>query len=83
MDIEELSERVAELDPNCAAGEVRRRATLLAAMIEGLVIVRGAHSASPQVGRVCMFNHTGSTCATSIDGRVTAMPAVVAGHFNQ
>ena len=47
MDIEALSERIAELDPNCAAAEVRRRATLLAAMIEGLVIVRGAHSASP------------------------------------
>jgi AcrR family transcriptional regulator len=47
MDIAALSERVAELDPNCAPGEVRRRATLLAAMIEGLVIVRGAHSANP------------------------------------
>jgi AcrR family transcriptional regulator len=47
MDIAALSERVAELDPNCLAPEVRRRATLLAAMIEGLVIVRGAHSTSP------------------------------------
>jgi AcrR family transcriptional regulator len=47
MDIAALSERVAELDPDCSAGEVRRRATLLAAMIEGLVIVRGAHSANP------------------------------------
>jgi AcrR family transcriptional regulator len=47
MDIAALSERVAEVDPNCPAAEVRRRATLLAAMIEGLVIVRGAHSSSP------------------------------------
>jgi AcrR family transcriptional regulator len=47
MDIAALSERVAELDPDCSAAEVRRRATLLAAMIEGLVVVRGAHSASP------------------------------------
>lgn len=47
MDIAALSERVAELDPNCPAAEVRRRATLLAAVIEGLVIVRGAHSPSP------------------------------------
>lgn len=47
MDIAALSERVAELDPDCPAAEVRRRATLLAAMIEGLVIVRGAHSANP------------------------------------
>lgn len=47
MDIAALSERVAEVDPNCPAAEVRRRATLLAAIIEGLVIVRGAHSASP------------------------------------
>jgi len=46
MDIAAVSERVAELDPDCAPGEVRRRATVLAAMIEGLVIVRGAHSAS-------------------------------------
>jgi len=47
MDIAALSERVAEVDPDCPAAEVRRRATLLAAMIEGLVVVRGAHSASP------------------------------------
>jgi AcrR family transcriptional regulator len=47
MDIAALSERVAEVDRNCPAAEVRRRATLLAAMIEGLVIVRGAHSSSP------------------------------------
>jgi hypothetical protein len=47
MDIAALSERVAEIDPKCQAAEVRRRATLLAAMIEGLVIVRGAHSAKP------------------------------------
>lgn len=47
MDIAALSERVAEVDPNCSPAEVRRRATLLAAMIEGLVVVRGAHSSSP------------------------------------
>ncbi len=41
------SARVTEVDPNCSAKEARRRATLLAAMIEGLVIVRGAHSSSP------------------------------------
>lgn len=47
MDIAAMSERIAEVDPNCPAVEVRRRATLLAAMIEGLVVVRGAHSSSP------------------------------------
>jgi AcrR family transcriptional regulator len=41
------SARIAEVDPTCSAGEARRRATLLASMIEGLVIVRGAHSESP------------------------------------
>ena len=41
------SARVAEVDRSCPAGEARRRATLLAAMIEGLVVVRGAHSSSP------------------------------------
>jgi AcrR family transcriptional regulator len=46
LDIAALTERVAEVDPDCPAAEVRRRATLLAAIIEGLVIVRGAHSSS-------------------------------------
>jgi AcrR family transcriptional regulator len=44
IDIAQLSECIAELAPQASAPEVRRRATLLAAMIEGLVLVRGAHS---------------------------------------
>jgi AcrR family transcriptional regulator len=44
VDIEQLSERIHELDAQAGAAEVRRRATLLAAMIEGLMVVRGAHS---------------------------------------
>jgi len=44
IDIAQLSECIAELAPKASAAEVRRRATLLAAMIEGLVLVRGAHS---------------------------------------
>jgi AcrR family transcriptional regulator len=44
IDIEQLSERIRELDARASATEVRRRATLLAAMIEGLMVVRGAHS---------------------------------------
>jgi AcrR family transcriptional regulator len=44
IDIEQLSERIHELDTQASATEVRRRATLLAAMIEGLMVVRGAHS---------------------------------------
>ncbi|HEY4449339.1 MAG TPA: TetR/AcrR family transcriptional regulator [Steroidobacteraceae bacterium] len=44
IDIAQLSECIAELVPQASAAEVRRRATLLAAMIEGLVLVRGAHS---------------------------------------
>ena len=36
-----------EINPECSAAEARRRATLMAAMIEGLVVVRGAHSSSP------------------------------------
>ena len=47
MDISGLSTYIAELCPDTPAAEVRRRATLLAAMLEGLVVVRGAHSASP------------------------------------
>lgn len=44
IDIQQLSERIAELVPRAGAAEVRRRATLLAALIEGLMVVRGAHS---------------------------------------
>jgi AcrR family transcriptional regulator len=44
IDIQQLGERVAELAPRTGAAEVRRRATLLAALIEGLMVVRGAHS---------------------------------------
>ena len=44
IDIAQLSECIGELAPQAGAADVRRRATLLAAMIEGLVLVRGAHS---------------------------------------
>jgi AcrR family transcriptional regulator len=44
MDIEQLSERIHELDTDASAADIRRRATLLAAMIEGLMVVQGAHS---------------------------------------
>lgn len=44
IDIAQLGECIAGLAPKTSAAEVRRRATLLAAMIEGLVLVRGAHS---------------------------------------
>lgn len=46
MDLAVLCRQISELDPRCPAKEVRRRAALLAAMIEGLIIVRGAHSPS-------------------------------------
>ena len=46
IDIDQLSERIAELDPHAEPTEVRRRATLLASLIEGLMVVRGAHSAN-------------------------------------
>jgi len=50
IDIEQLSERIAELDPQATALQVRRRATLLAALIEGLMVVRGAHSEDEREG---------------------------------
>lgn len=46
MDLAVLCRQISELDPRCPAKEVRRRAALLAAMIEGLIVVRGAHSPS-------------------------------------
>lgn len=48
IDLAQLSERIAEIDPGASGAEVRRRATLLAAMIEGLMLVQGAHSADPE-----------------------------------
>jgi AcrR family transcriptional regulator len=44
IDIEQLSGFIAELVPGTAAAEIRRRASVLAAMIEGMVVVRGAHT---------------------------------------
>lgn len=46
MDLAVLCQQISELDRRCPAKEVRRRAALLAAMIEGLIVVRGAHSPS-------------------------------------
>jgi AcrR family transcriptional regulator len=46
IDIQQLSECIAELSPDTEPAEVRRRASVLAAMIEGMVVVRGAHSRS-------------------------------------
>lgn len=46
MDLAALRERISELDPHCPIREIRRRATLLAAMTEGLILVSGAHSSS-------------------------------------
>jgi hypothetical protein len=46
MDLAVLCQQISELDPRCPAKDVRRRAALLAAMIEGLIVVRGAHSPS-------------------------------------
>jgi AcrR family transcriptional regulator len=47
IDIQQLSDCIAELVPDTDAAEVRRRASILAAMIEGMVVVRGAHSRNP------------------------------------
>ena len=47
IDIQQLSECIADLVPGTDAAEVRRRASVLAAMIEGMVVVRSAHSRNP------------------------------------
>lgn len=46
IDIQQLSACIADLVPDTEPAEVRRRASVLAAMIEGMVVVRGAHSRS-------------------------------------
>jgi AcrR family transcriptional regulator len=47
IDIQQLGDCIADLVPGTDAAEVRRRASILAAMIEGMVVVRGAHSRNP------------------------------------
>jgi AcrR family transcriptional regulator len=47
IDIQQLSDCIADLVPDADPLEVRRRASILAAMIEGMVVVRGAHSRNP------------------------------------
>jgi AcrR family transcriptional regulator len=47
IDIQQLGECIADLVPGTDPAEVRRRASILAAMIEGMVVVRGAHSRNP------------------------------------
>jgi AcrR family transcriptional regulator len=47
IDIQQLSDCIADLVPDTDPAEVRRRASVLAALIEGLIVVRGAHSRSP------------------------------------
>lgn len=54
LDIAMLSERIAEIDPAAKAPEVRRRATLLAASIEGLMVVQGAHT-SDEAEKNCLM----------------------------
>ena len=54
MDISALATYIAELCPDTPAAEIRRRASLLAAMLEGLVVVRGGHSPNPaELKRLC------------------------------
>jgi AcrR family transcriptional regulator len=58
IDIHQLSECIAELVPDTDAAEVRRRASVLAAMIEGMVVVRSAHSRSaPELKRLMKRAH--------------------------
>jgi len=59
IDLQQLSERIADLVPDTDSAEIRRRATLLAAMIEGLVVVRGAHTRNPaEMKRLMARAHT-------------------------
>lgn len=59
IDIQQLSDCIADLVPDTDAAEVRRRASILAAMIEGMVVVRGAHSRNPAELRKLMARAQG------------------------
>lgn len=47
LDLQQLSEQISALCPTVAAPEIRRRAALLASMIEGMLLVHGAHGTGP------------------------------------
>jgi AcrR family transcriptional regulator len=52
-DIAQLGECIAAMDPGLPAREIRRRATILAALIEGLMVVSGSRSArEPEMAQV-------------------------------
>jgi len=59
IDIQQLSDCIADLVPDTDEAEVRRRASVLAAMIEGMVVVRGAHSRNPAELRKLMARAQG------------------------
>jgi AcrR family transcriptional regulator len=53
IDIAQLGERIAEMHPKLPPQEIRRRAMVLAAMIEGMMVVRGSRSANePEMARL-------------------------------
>ena len=53
IDIGQLSGSIAAMHPATPRDEIKRRATLLAAMIEGLMVVRGpGHRITPNTGRL-------------------------------
>ncbi len=43
LDLQQLAEQISALCPTVLPAEIRRRAALLASMIEGLLLVHGAH----------------------------------------
>jgi hypothetical protein len=64
-DIAEFCRRISELDPTADEMEVRERATVLASMIEGLLVVLGAHGNAAERKRLMSFAKlTGVSIAT-------------------
>ena len=54
IDIEQLSDFIADMDTTLPKGEVRLRATLLAGLIEGLMIVLGSQKADDENTRAIL-----------------------------
>lgn len=55
IDIEQLCERIAELDPTASAKVCRLRATTLAAIIDGLILTGGAHGPSNKIQNELLY----------------------------
>lgn len=73
FDIAQLSELIAQMHPDLSAAEIERRATLLAAFIEGLMVVHGSRSIRKADG-VKLSDQAFATGVSIANGAGSALP---------